>query len=292
MQIVFHIGAHETDADRLIWALRANPNILREAGTVVPRPKQYRRILQDAVNTLQGIQTTPETEVTILDAIQGNAEGDRLVLSNESFLCLPQRVLDDAKLYGRAYKSEWLRNIFPSAEVVFAIAMRDPASFVPALYRRLGESDDAFEDFLGGIDPHKLVWSDVLTRLTRAAPDARVITWCNEDTPLVWPEILRSVANIPPDAPIEGGYAPARELLTPEGQEQFDKAMSELNPRNHLGIKQVVAALLTHFAQEDALEEEIDLPGWTELLMEDLSRNYDADMAQVTALPGVTFISP
>jgi hypothetical protein len=53
----------------------------------------------------------------------------------------------------------------------------------------------------------------------------------------------------------------------------------------------VIGAFLDKYAIEDAIEEEVDLPGWTDMLIEQLSVQYDADLDQIAAIPGVTILS-
>ena len=56
--------------------------------------------------------------------------------------------------------------------------------------------------------------------------------------------------------------------------------------------RRVYAAFLDKFALEDALEEELDLDGWTDELVEDLTEIYDEDMYHLQRIPGVTLIAP
>jgi hypothetical protein len=54
----------------------------------------------------------------------------------------------------------------------------------------------------------------------------------------------------------------------------------------------VVAAFLDKFADEAAIEEELDVPGWDTPLVDRLSALYDADIETIAAMDGVTFIAP
>jgi len=51
-------------------------------------------------------------------------------------------------------------------------------------------------------------------------------------------------------------------------------------------------AFLDKFAKEEALDEELDLPGWTDRMIEDLSVIYDEDCEAIGHIPGVTMITP
>jgi len=62
--------------------------------------------------------------------------------------------------------------------------------------------------------------------------------------------------------------------------------MSEMQKRR------IYAAFLDKFAMEEALEEELDLPGWTEELVDSLTEIYDQDIYHLQRIPGVTLIAP
>ena len=56
--------------------------------------------------------------------------------------------------------------------------------------------------------------------------------------------------------------------------------------------RRAVSAFLAAHAIDDAIEAEIDLPGWTEDTIDALTSIYDEDIARIGTMPGVTFISP
>jgi hypothetical protein len=49
--------------------------------------------------------------------------------------------------------------------------------------------------------------------------------------------------------------------------------------------------LETHLA-EDRLDVEIDLPGWTQDLVDEITALYDADVAAIRQMEGVSFLAP
>ena len=54
----------------------------------------------------------------------------------------------------------------------------------------------------------------------------------------------------------------------------------------------MIAAFLDKFAIEDALEEELDMPDWTDELVEQMTEIYDADVAQIQQIPGIRMLLP
>ena len=54
MRVVFHIGAHSTDEDRIARVLRRNAAQLDRAGVVVPWPARFANVLRDTLVSLRG----------------------------------------------------------------------------------------------------------------------------------------------------------------------------------------------------------------------------------------------
>ncbi len=292
MRVVYHLGVHHTDEGRLVRSLLKNRDALMRQGVVVPGPGRYRHMLRDVVNRLRGDPASDATQEVLLEAISDIDRPERIVLSNDSFICLPERALDEGRLYARAYKTAWLRQVFPARDTVFALGLRDPATFVPALYRARRDRGLAFADFLGGIDPRALRWSAMVEDILSENPDATLVAWCNEDTPLAWGGILRAVAGVAPDLPLDGVLDIALPLLTEAGAETVHATFGPPPHGDGRAFRDRLSGLLGAHAREGELSEEIDLPGWDAALMDDLTAAYDADVARIAAMPGVAFIEP
>lgn len=56
--------------------------------------------------------------------------------------------------------------------------------------------------------------------------------------------------------------------------------------------RRVMVAFLDKFAIEDEIEEELDLPGWTDELVDELTDTYEEDCFSLSRIPGVTVIAP
>ncbi|MBT8476242.1 MAG: hypothetical protein KJO78_12300 [Alphaproteobacteria bacterium] len=292
MQIVFHIGAHCTDDDRLVRSLLGNRDVLAQAGVAVPGPGRYRKVLSEALQKLRGAEASAETQDVLLDAVLDDDHAERVVLSNPSFICMASRVLDEGQLYAKAGKSAWLRRAFPGAEVEFALGLRNMASFLPALYDSLNPDMLSAEEFLDGIDPRDLRWSDYIERLQDANPGVPITVWCDEDSPLIWPEILREVAGVDPTVPLGGALDLTRKIMAPEGNKRMRAYLNRRPPANENIRRRVVAAFLSKYALDEAVEQEVDLPGWDEALIDELTELYDEDVDEIARMPGVRVLMP
>lgn len=289
MDIVYHLGAHCTDEDRILKCLLNNRAVLARQGIVVTGPGRYRNLLREAMLNIRSGRPGSGMQEEILEAVLEKDSAGRVVFFNDSFLAMSSKVLAGDRLYPTAgEKASWMRAIFPDKPVTFAIALRNPATFLPALFAITGGTD--FAAFLGGADPARLCWSETIARLSSAVPDCPVTVWCNEDTPLLWPQVLRAVAGHDAETRLEGEDDFLSALMRPEGMARMQAYFADHPPASEDRRRRAVSAFLEKFGRPEELEIEIDLPGWSAELIEAMTAAYEADLRNIEALPGVTLL--
>ena len=292
MHIVFHLGLHCTDGGLLIRSILQNRARLLQSGVAVPGPLRYRELLGETSTRLRGAPAPPATEALILEALSASIDTQRVILSNENFLCRSDVVLGTDCLYPKAHKSSWLRQCLPTHEVEFAIALRNPASFLPDLINGAGGPPPPTELLHNGIWLDDLSWSDVVMRIVSANPGARVLVWCHEDTPFIWSEIQHEVTGQDNTRPLEGELDMAETIMTPEGYKRLNEFLETRDVRTAAKRRRAVSAFLETHAIRDEIEAEIDLPDWTNETVETLTELYEDDIEAIARLPEVSFISP
>lgn len=291
MQVVFHLGAHSTDEDRLIKCLKRNPEALQRAGTIVPWPGRYRLVLRDALLALRGKRADTQYQETILDTVVDEDEFDRIVFSHDFFMCIPQRVITPQGLYAMVpAKIAPLANILADAQCEFYMATVNPATLIPALIHRI--KDATYESVMQGVDPRALRWAPMVRQMAEAAQGRKLVVWSNEDLPLIWPEVLRNLGGLRDEPELDGDFAILGAIMAPEGLERLRAYLTSHPPQTIAQRRKIVTAFLDKFAIEDALEVEVDLPGWTEDLIEEITDIYEADAAEIALIPGVEVIAP
>ncbi len=288
MQIVFHLGAHCTDEGLLIRSILQNRARLAKEGIAVPGPLRYRELLGDTSTRLRGAPADPATEALILAAICEDATAERVVLSSENFLCRPQKVLGAEGLYPKAEKSAWLANCVPSHDVGFAMAIRNPASFLPEIVKSLPIGSGLPDDLVA----ETLLWSDVIADITAANPGSDVCVWCHEDTPFVWSEVIRELTGHDPYTELDGEFDMLETIMSEDGMERLQEFLESRGVSDQIKRRRAVSAFLDAHALDEEIEAEIDLPGWTDETVEVLTEIYEEDVARIGAMPNVTFVSP
>lgn len=290
MRIVYHLGVHCTDEDRLVRCLLKNRATLADQGIVVPSPTRYRKLLRDTVNQLRGAPASEDTQAMILDQIMDEAGADRLILSWTSFLSFPAYAVGD-RLYGNGgQRIQAFTRIFPDIEAEFCMAVRNPATFLPDLRERA--QGKGHEDILEGVDLRGLRWSDTVREIKEQNPGVPLTVWCDEDTPLIWPEVLQIVSGHAHETVLEDADELLAQLLTEAGLARYQAYCREHPPQSVAHRRRIVTAFLEKFGRPDQVNYEITTPGWTPDLVDALTRSYLEDMDRIARIPGVRLMEP
>ncbi|WP_299283167.1 hypothetical protein [uncultured Tateyamaria sp.] len=291
MQLVLHAGAHFTEDERLVRCLLRNKEQFSNRGVAVPGPGKYRVLLRETLDALEEAPPAPEARDILLDAILDEESADRMILSHMYLFGAPRACVRDGIIYHSApQRLAHLSSLFPHDDIEVFLAMRNPATFLPALFTKAPQSD--MESFLRGADPTEILWSDTIDQIRTAAPRITLTTWCFEDMPMLWAQIIREMAGLEHGEKIIGGFDLLSEIMSDEGMQRFRAYLHSHPTMTEMQKRRVIAAFLDKFAIDDEIEEELDAPGWDDSTVETLTEIYEEDMARVARIPGVTFIAP
>ena len=150
----------------------------------------------------------------------------------------------------------------------------------------------SMRNHLGVDDPCKIQWSDTLYAARDTIPDIAITGWCNEDTPLTWPQVICGIAGLELGEEIVGEFDLLNDIISKEGMNRV-AAYLKLHPdMTEIRKRRIISAFFDKLALEEEIEEELDLAGSTEDLMDYMTEIYDEDMLEVQRIPGVTVIAP
>ena len=291
MEIAYHIGAHHTDDDKLLKSILKNSEALVSQGVAVPGPGRYRSALNSARFAYKTGESPAETRKTILEAALGDQDAQRLVMASTVFLSGKKWIFGSGRLYGAINETATAYSqIFQSDQLEIHLGIRNLATFVPAAFASSNSED--FTSYLGAIDLDETSWSQVVMNIRAAAPRAQLTVWCNEDTPLIWSQLIREISGIDPNTQITGGFDLLRDIMSEEGMTRLLDYLKSHPPQTEVQKRRIVAAFLDKFGLDEEIEEELDLPGWDDEMIERLTEAYDEDVYRIERIPGVTFISP
>ncbi|WP_334192022.1 hypothetical protein [Pararhodobacter sp.] len=291
MEIALHLGAHLTDQDHLVRCLMRNRAPLLKQGIAVPGPGRYRQQLRQLAFDMRGHETNAQTQEALLDGILDEDNVRRVVFSSDNFLAMSKWALNAGQLYHAAgERVQMLRHLFPEARLELFLCLRNPATFLPAL-----AAEDQTGAVLKQIEESDLAatrWSATVAQILEAAPGVSLTVWADEDTPLLWPEVLRAVSGHAAGMDLAGWLAWYHRLVTPAGHAAMRRWFEQNPTRDDATRRRMLAALLARFVKPEALETDPLPPGWTEETVDALTDLYDEDLDLIAALPGVTLLEP
>jgi hypothetical protein len=291
MQLVLHTGVHFTEDERLLKCLLRNQDDFASRGIKVPGPSTYRNLFRDTLNAMHKTAPSEVARDVLLDAILDDGSAERVILSDANFFRSPATALQQGMLYSAApVRMMRMAQLFPDDDISIFMAIRNPASLVPVLFEKA--ADQSPDAFWGDRDPEDLRWSETIRLLRETAPEIPVTVWCNEDAPLIWAQVIRDLAGLTQDTKIKGGFDLLHSIMSAEGMQRFRGYLDMHPDMSEAQKRRVITAFLDKFALEEEIEEEIDMPGWTEELVEEMTAIYDADVEVIRAIPGVTLITP
>ena len=291
MQIVLHAGAHDTEEDRLFKPLLRNKEEFAKRGVSIPGPSRYRPLLRDMLGALENAPAAEDAREILLDAILDDEHADQVILSHSHIFGAERACLRNGELYALApERMQLLTPLFRHDQITLFMAIRNPALFLPTIYNAYPQTD--MDSFLRGFNPLSIRWSDTLQSIREAAPRANLVVWCFEDMPLVWARIIREMAGLEHDEKILGGFDLLSQIMSPEGMKRFRAYLKKHPNMNELQKHRVISAFLDKFALQDVIEEELEAPGWTDDLVEELTAIYDDDVSICANIPGVQMILP
>ncbi|MCK0143143.1 hypothetical protein [Aliiroseovarius sp. F20344] len=292
MKIAIHIGAHCTDEDQLTKSLLKNANKLFIKGVAVPGPTRYRGLLGQIMTKLNGSVANSNTQDMLIDELIDSKQAERIVMGHQHSLGTHQQAIEGGRLYPLAgHNSAGLRKLFPSHDVSYYIGISNIANFMPDVAARLDDKTRA--QMLETTNPLELYWADVIESIRQANPDTPITVWCNEDTPLIWPEIMHAISGLDDDTQLDRGDLDILEQITKEdGMTRLRNYLFDNPFQNEVHRRRILAAFLDKFAKDGVVEREIDLPGWTQGLVDELTENYEEDLKDISGIEGVTLLSP
>jgi len=294
MQIVYHIGVHCTDEGQIQACLTKNRRLLAQEGIIVALPGRFRPIIRETLKTLRGAPASEAMQEAMLDSILTEDNPQRIIFSNDGFLCGMPRILggglDGGKLYPEAGdKCQKLLNLFPNHQVEFCMGIRNPATFLPACFAKSGAGN--FADYIAQIDPMALRWSEVVNRISTHLPGVPIKVWSNEDTPFIWHELIHEITDHNPATQLAGLDDFLSSIMIPEGLDRMASYLATHPPANEIQRRRILSAFLDKFEIDDP-SQDIESPGWTVEYIDALTDIYEEDLFEIERMPGVEFISP
>lgn len=288
--VAVHIGAPLTDSEKLTWSLRKDAKALLEKGIMIRRPVTYHKDVRRLLDKQAMTQVEDEERDVLLFNNVKDHQVSRLFLTYPNFLGAPGWMLNGGRMYQNVGRNtQEARELFRQNRCEFFLGIRNPATFIPSVFA--SQQAKSWDEFSAGTDLLSQRWSQVVKDILAENPDVPITVWCNEDMPLIWPKILGKVTGLGTSFRFTGEHDILSEVMSEHGVKRLEKYLEERPELTEAQRIQVQSLFLKYFHSEDATEEEIDIPGWSQAFIDDMTDVYLDDISILERMPEITFIS-
>ncbi|EEX10086.1 conserved hypothetical protein [Ruegeria lacuscaerulensis ITI-1157] len=286
MQVAIHSGAAFTDEGGLLKSLQENGQTLRDHGVALYGPRRYRQAIRAPLQALEAGATPAASIESLRKAFPDGPGLHRTILSSPDFLGEISSAIRDGQFYPSAgQRIAFLDQAFSGHQLELFLGLRNPGSFIPKVLAALPEEER--QEILKTTDLSCLSWLSVIEDIRDLAPQVSITVWANEDTPLIWGDIIRNLSALPEETPLKAEFDLLSSLVSPAGQREIRAIAEQDPPRDPATLKDRLAAVFEAHAVHEEIEEELDLPGWSDDIIDAFTVLYSQDLARLRSMPDV-----
>ncbi|WP_158964872.1 hypothetical protein [Chachezhania sediminis] len=288
--VALHIGSVHDGAMELVSSLRRNSELLAALGISVRRPRFYRRRLQEVAEDPGADPATSEQIAEIWQAFPDDSIPRHAFLNMPSLIGPDEELIRDGSfLPGAAIRPTAVRRYLDQVDCTFFLGLVNPATMISRALATIENPELAAT--LASIQPAGLSWTNVITRLQQANPSTPIVVWTREELPFTWPQLMHRAAGLDSEVLVHGTADGLRELLPAEAKVSLEEYIQRKDMVDHRALARVFDVYLKHFVKPDNLTEVIEVPGWTAEVVNDITRHYRSDVAEIGRMSGVTLLT-
>ncbi len=291
MQVAIHAGAAFTDEGRLLKSLQSNSDALAQSGVALIGPRRYRQVFKPAFDEMDNAPTANDRHERLRGVLPTGSGTRRIIFSSDNFAGETSIALWEGQLYPLAgRRMALLEQVYPDHEIELFMGLRDLGSFIPKLLMSLPEQDR--EDIIRGTDLSCLSWIGMIEDIRDLAPGVGITLWSSENTPFIWGDIIRAVSDMPEGTALTDENDLLLSLLDETGRNEALALIDQYEAPDKADLRDSLALVFEDHAQQDKIEEELDLPGWNAEIVEAFSELHEQDLARLVTMPGVRVLKP
>lgn len=289
MQVAIHSGAAFTDAGLLLKSLQSNAKTLKGNGVALLGPRRFRQVFKAPLNALNEGPPSPQAIENMKAQIPGDPRFNRLVLTTTDFVGDIQTAIKDGQFFPHAGRRlALLDEVYDGHQVELFIGLRNPGSFIPKVLMALPETLRG--DIIRSTDLSCLSWLTMVEDIRDLAPNVTVTLWANEDSPLIWGDIVRNLCGLKEDITLTDEFSLLSSLVSTEGQRKILDLAGQAETLGRATLLNGLAVVFEEHALTEEIEEELDYPGWSADIVGAFSELYAQDLARLKTMPGVRFL--
>lgn len=295
MKLHLHIGTHFTGTSDVVHSLRSAADSLRPQGVYQPAPRFLRRSVRahlDQLNGMPPIESEQEELWNTLLPGEIQSWAERAVFAEESWIGGVREAFNGKFIYDEAAQNlRRLTELFSNHDMSVSIALRNPAVLLHHAINA-NKMQKPVSQFLERTPLENLRWSLMIEQLRAAVPELPLTIWCYEDQLLIWPKILRHLTEKNVDLTQKDTMVPFENALVAEGLPRLQTYLAKYPPQSDAQFEKIVLAFLDKYANEEAFDEAVDLPGWAEDQIIEVTDMYEEDIEAFEQEDGITLLLP
>ncbi|RLK08292.1 hypothetical protein [Ruegeria conchae] len=291
MQMVIQAGAHFTDHDPLLNLLQANVQLVAESHAAFWGMRPFRKIFRPALKPAADRPSHQDTRARFQKLMPQGQQVDRAILSSALYLGERASIIMDGQFYANAgQRMSYMDHLFSDSSVELFVGLRNPGSFIPKVLMLLSAPER--EHIVATTDLSCLSWLAMIEDIRDLAPDVKITLWSNEDSPLILGDIARALVGLPADTQLDQEYALLSSLISDLGKQELKGLREQQRPPNDPIFRGRLAQIFQQHALTGAIEEEVELPGWSEDIIAAFTELYEQDLARLRTMPDLRFLNP
>ncbi|THH38733.1 hypothetical protein E4Z66_03965 [Aliishimia ponticola] len=281
-----HLGAHKTASTHLERMLRQNVSAHGFSEIRVAKKRDIRDAITSKLDQVKHKEElSPELIAGVTKLLRRKST---IVVSDENILGTTTSLFEKDQFYPNAERRmRRVKRLLAGYDVTVFLAIRNPADFITSSYCEAVRHSGyiPFEDYVDGDDLKKMRWSNLVRRISKAAPGVKICLWQFEYYPTIWRQVSERMLNVGKQraGQIEWLDEVARPGMSAKALKEFKRLRG------------------TELTREQADDILFDNPRsrwngtpdlFTRAQRQSLNKRFQRDLAELTHIDNVEFIGP
>ncbi|MCB1395605.1 MAG: hypothetical protein H6898_04975 [Rhodobacter sp.] len=261
------------------WMARNRAEFERQ-GAVVPPPRLFLSRLSEALDRGRDLDPLAR-EDALLRSLGASGTHRWMAVSAPGLLGAVDDVIAPEGFYVRdvARRLHGLRTLFPRCTITLMLAVRSPATMLPAI---LPDDPEMLASLLPMLDGDTLPWAALVATIRHHLPAAQLVAWRHENLAGVWPDILAQIVGPGRVLPPAGLLDFATLGLSAQARLRFERYCAANPPPTAGHMRQLAEAFGRRYGHARLSAPAESLPGWARTELDRLDAGYVTEWADIS----------
>lgn len=280
--ISYHIGAHGNVTNYLSKIFNMNRRTLKETGVVIPFPAKYRKVEEYVYSSNLNTPISLEEQISFFKLVSDTETFERFVVSHNAFLSNRWRAITEDGLYPSLQrKMAFLDNLFFDLKLEIYLEVESLATFPFTVYDKFHKDK---KELLNSPIFSTFRWAELVNRISTSLPNAKIIVFCTEDLPFVWPSIVQKMTGNTSVFDLKGILDVPLGWIEPSEHKNF---ISQIKSSSIPSIEQYSFLIEKYCPPIKDFSAEYESLGWNQQHNTFYNSLYQKDIEDIETIPNV-----